>query len=88
VLEAFRLGLPVAASRTGGLAELLDHNQYGLLSAPEDAQSLAENLLHLLRDEDLRAHYIDAGRHRVARWPTMEGYARALDTVYGLPVDD
>ena len=45
LLEAGVAGLPVVASRVGGLAALLDHGETAFLSDPESSESIAEGLL-------------------------------------------
>lgn len=82
VVEAFRAGLPVVAAETGGLAELVNGGKNGLLFPVGDAKTLAEALEKVLNDETLRAHLAEAGRARVADWPDMAAYARALDGLY------
>ena len=53
VLEAFASGTPVVSTAPEGMRYLVDHERTGLLSAPGEAAPLAENVLRLLRDEDL-----------------------------------
>lgn len=48
VLEAMALGLPVAASRTGPLPEIVIERETGLLFQPGDEDSLANTVLTLL----------------------------------------
>jgi glycosyltransferase involved in cell wall biosynthesis len=48
VLEAWNEGIPVLASRTGGLAELISHGENGALVPPGDPDALAQALLALL----------------------------------------
>lgn len=43
---AFQNHLPIIASRTGGLAEVIEENVNGLLFPPGDADALAERLLY------------------------------------------
>ncbi len=54
-LEAMACGLPVVASRIGGIPELVRHEETGLLFTPGDHDELAQRLLGLLRDEQLRS---------------------------------
>ncbi|MEO5377601.1 MAG: glycosyltransferase family 4 protein [Magnetococcus sp. DMHC-6] len=49
-VEAMAMGLPVIASRTGGLAEVVIDGETGLLVPPNDPQALAEAILTLLHD--------------------------------------
>lgn len=55
VLDAQALGLPVAASRTGGLPEIVADRETGLLVPPGDPPALAAALLELAHDPELRA---------------------------------
>ena len=53
-LEAMAMSKPVVASNVGGLPELIDDNIDGLLTKPGDSQSIAEALLLLCNDSNLR----------------------------------
>lgn len=55
VHEAFMAGLPVVASRIGGLADLIQHERNGLLFEPGNADALAAALLRLLDEPALLA---------------------------------
>jgi glycosyltransferase involved in cell wall biosynthesis len=71
VLEAFASGTPVVSTAPEGMRHLIDHERTGLLSAPDDAESLAENILRVLRDEELSARlaanaYEESHRYRWA----------------------
>jgi glycosyltransferase involved in cell wall biosynthesis len=54
LLEAMAAGLPVIASRVGGIPEIVEDGRTGLLVEPGNPGSLAEALRHLCRDEVLR----------------------------------
>jgi glycosyltransferase involved in cell wall biosynthesis len=78
-LEGMASGLPVVASRTGGLAESVVHEETGLLVNPGNAEALAYALRRLIRHPDLRRRMGDAGRLRVEEtydWDIL------LDTIY------
>lgn len=53
-LEAAEWGLPVVASRAGGIPEVVREGVNGLLVPPDDARSLAETLARVLADPQLR----------------------------------
>lgn len=64
-LEAMVVGLPVVASRVGGLPELIDHGRTGFLVEPGDEPGLAEALLELLSDPGRSGRMGEAGRREV-----------------------
>jgi len=54
VFEAMACGCPVLASRVGGLTEVIQDGRTGLLTPPGDVAALAEGLMKLLHDRQLR----------------------------------
>jgi glycosyltransferase involved in cell wall biosynthesis len=54
VLEALRAGLPVVASRVGGVSEAVNDGASGLLVPPSDPAALASALGRLIADAALR----------------------------------
>lgn len=63
-LEANLFGLPVVASRTGGVPDAVIDDQTGLLIDPGDLQGLAAAIGRLRQDEDLRRRLGQTGRER------------------------
>ena len=83
VLEAQGCGLPVVATRVGGVPELIRDGEDGLLVPGEDPQALAAALVHLLADEDRRRALGRAARTRVeSSGLTWEASARQVQAVY------
>jgi glycosyltransferase involved in cell wall biosynthesis len=85
VLEAMAAGLPVVASRIGGIPELVEHGRTGELVTPGDASAFAESLIRLLVSGELRRRMgaeaaATAARFRMATTVTryFELYARML----------
>ncbi|HBF35365.1 TPA: hypothetical protein DDW35_12460 [Candidatus Sumerlaeota bacterium] len=62
VIDAQLFALPVAATRTGGVPDLVIHEQTGLLAAPKNPQELADAILQLLGDGVLAKRLGEAGR--------------------------
>lgn len=64
VMEYMEAGLPVVASRVGGVPDLLDDGVHGLLVTPRDPDALSEALATVLADPRRRAEMGEAGRAR------------------------
>lgn len=54
LIEAMAAGVPVVATRAGGIPELVEDGVTGLLAAPGDSEGLANAVTRLLEDPDLR----------------------------------
>ncbi|MBZ5564398.1 MAG: glycosyltransferase family 4 protein [Acidobacteriia bacterium] len=54
VLEALQKGVPVIASRTGGIPEVIQHGWNGLLVSPQDGTELTRAIERFLVDKALR----------------------------------
>ncbi len=64
VIEAMAAGVPLVATRVGGLEEMIDDGVQGVLRPPKDPRALASALLSLARNPELRAQMGRAGRQR------------------------
>ena len=62
VLEGMAAGLPVAASRVGGVPDLVEHERDGLLFDPHDPADVRSCIERLIRDPALRADFAARGR--------------------------
>ena len=64
-LEAAAAGVPQVAGDSGGAAEAVADGETGLVVDPTDVGAVAEALLRMLTDDDLRSRMAAAGRNRV-----------------------
>lgn len=64
LMEAAACGVPVVATRVGGVPELVRDGETGLLAPAGDARGLADAMERLLRDAALRARLGAAARRR------------------------
>jgi glycosyltransferase involved in cell wall biosynthesis len=78
VYEYMAAGLPVVASRVGQLAQLIRHEENGLLYPPGDAAALAAALERLHREPVLRQRLGRAARELVLRQHTWAAVARRI----------
>jgi glycosyltransferase involved in cell wall biosynthesis len=53
-LEAMAAGLPVVATRTGGIPEIIQNSINGILVPPRDSEALAWAMMELLKDKKMR----------------------------------
>ncbi len=92
-LEAMACGLPVVASRVGGLPEVIRHGETGFLHPPGDADAMAASVVALVEDRTLHAHVSRLARASVVERfdedrivPMYEAfYQRLLDTAVPPP---
>jgi len=82
VIEAMMAGLPVVASRVGGVAELVEHGRTGILVPPGDPVALAKALESLLRDVKLRKCMGAAGRKRALKQFNLDSMLCSTHRVY------
>ncbi len=92
-LEAMAAGVPVIATDVGGLAEQIDHLESGVLVPPESPSTLADWIVRLHEDRDLRERLASAAASRVLDRFTIdrqgavlhEAYLAALNLRHGPP---
>ena len=62
IAEAMAIGVPVVSTTVSGIPELVKEGETGLLVAPNDPQSLADAIAHLLGDPALCRHIAGQAR--------------------------
>ncbi len=65
LMESWASGVPLVSTRMGMPADFVNRGENGLLAEVEDVAGLAENVMHLLEDENLRQHLIAQGLESV-----------------------
>lgn len=81
-LEAAASGLPVVASRVGGLPEIVLDGETGVLVPPEDPAALAEALAALIREPERRRALGRAARARAVDRYDWRACAGAMERLY------
>jgi glycosyltransferase involved in cell wall biosynthesis len=72
IMEAMGVGLPVIATNVGGASEVIDSGVNGVLIAPDDVAAIADEVIRLGRDPELRWKLGVAGRKTVTQKFTAE----------------
>lgn len=81
-IEAMAAGLPVVATRAGGIPEAVVDGVTGLLVPPRDPAALADALSRAIGDPAMRAAMGAAGRARAAAEFGIESCVAAYATLY------
>jgi glycosyltransferase involved in cell wall biosynthesis len=82
VVEAMALGVPVVASRIGGLPYVVDDGVTGLLFEPGSPEGLVKDVRRLWEDPQLCDRMGRAGRQKVMREYSEEAYYQNLMVAY------
>lgn len=82
IVEAMACGLPVAATRGGGVPEIIQDGHEGLLVPIDSPRELADALARLLGDSDLRRQMGDAGRRRVRERFDLRVTVDRIENIY------
>ena len=82
LLEAMAAGKAVVTSDLGGPREIVRHGETGLLVPPNDPTLLAQALLSLIEDSELRQRMGRAGAARFKQAFLASRMTRELEHVY------
>jgi glycosyltransferase involved in cell wall biosynthesis len=82
VLEAMAAEVAVAATRVGGVPEIVTDGETGLLTQRQDPRGMAAALGRLRADPEFRHRLAEAGRRLVVANHSVEGHRRALVNLY------
>ena len=81
VIEASASGLPVVATRHGGIKEVVIHGKTGFLVEEGDVEGMAEFMIRLARDPELAARLGRAARDHISAEFSIE---RSIDNLWGI----
>jgi glycosyltransferase involved in cell wall biosynthesis len=84
ILDAFASGLPVVATKAGGIPEIVEHKVNGLLAETGNAQALADMVELLLTEEFLRKSLVENARIRVREFDYKVTAAKILEVYKGI----
>lgn len=81
IIEAMAMGLPVVATRVGGIPELVEDGRTGILVEPRDPRALSDAVTSVMSDEALRRRMGLQGRQRAVTFHSMEKMVRDTEQV-------
>lgn len=81
-VEAMAAGVPVVVTRSGAISEIVRDQQTGFLVSKNDPRALAESILKLLRDDNLREKMGQAARTYVHENFTWDRVAEKMYKCY------
>ena len=80
LLEAYACGVPIVASNSGGIPEVVVQNKTGLLCEKENPEAFAEAVLKVLSDNELKANFVKNGYERLMKNFTKEVITKKMYT--------
>jgi len=84
ILEAMAKGLPVVSTRHAGIPEAVEESATGYLVAEGDATEMAERIVQLAEDCDLRRRMGEDGWRRAKKYFSWERERAELLNILGL----
>ena len=81
LVEAMAAGLPIVASRVGGIPDLVKDGKNGLLVSPADATALAKAISALLEDKEKRKRMGEMGT-KIGQQYSTEAMVEQIDDLY------
>ncbi len=82
LVEALRTGLPAVCYATDGVVDVLRDGENGFLVPAGDAEALADRVVRLLTDADLRRRLGAAAAGSIGPEFDIDGMVRALEALY------
>jgi len=82
ILDAMASRLPVVATKTGGIPEIVTHGETGLLVPPRNPESLARAILKLYNDRALASRFGQKGYGVVHQKFSAEAMAKKVVQLY------
>lgn len=81
LLEAMAAGLPIIASNTGGIPEIIENHKSGELVPPQDYNALADKIIEVMNNNALMQKQTYISNHRVKDFDVKE-MVRKTEEIY------
>ena len=82
LLDAMIMRVPVVATRTGGVPDVVKDGTNGYLAEPRNPEQLADCIIRLLEDRDARSRFVENAYNRVMEHFTTDKMVEGTAAVY------
>jgi len=82
IIEAGACGVPVLATKVGGVVDIIEDGITGILIPPKDVVLMAENIAKILKDRDLSSKLAKNARKKIERVFNLEKMVKEMISVY------
>jgi glycosyltransferase involved in cell wall biosynthesis len=82
LLEAMALGIPVVASSVGGVPQVVDSEENGILVSPGKPQDIEQAIQRLFKNEDLRKRFSEEAQKKIKEKYNVEGWIYKIENEY------
>jgi glycosyltransferase involved in cell wall biosynthesis len=82
IMEAMGAGLPVVASRVGGVPDLVHEGKTGFMLSPDDVEGYADRIISLLKNDQLRKQLGANGRSFAEKYLNKDAILSQTEKVY------
>ena len=81
ILEAMASGLPIVVTKVTGITEIIINGENGFLAEPKNTKEIAEKILLLLEDEEMRERISRNNKENVKKY-RWESVVERLEEIY------
>ncbi|MBK9295065.1 MAG: glycosyltransferase family 4 protein [Oligoflexia bacterium] len=82
IVEAMACGIPVVASRSGGVTEIFEEGKMGLMVDPKDTKQMAEKVNYLLNNQTIANQLAEEGKKEFLRKFTLEKHILLMEDLF------
>lgn len=82
ILEAQAAGVPIVATKVGGVVDLVDDGATGLLVSPKQPDEMAQAIMRVMEDKGLACQMADNAKKKILAHYTLDHMAGATIKVY------
>ncbi|MBO8132082.1 MAG: glycosyltransferase family 4 protein [Candidatus Marinimicrobia bacterium] len=81
IIEAMAAGVPIVATKVGGIPDLIKHNINGILIPSESAEMLAKSIIELYKNPHKREMFIEYNKTFCLQY-SIENYVNKIEKIY------